>query len=149
MIPRHWQAVVNTLPFPLHSFLHIHQDNIISDLADIAKGNDILPFPSPEKPQMHPGPGTIKAVMHPVFISKSTSPTKPRRLQSFIFMTSFCLRSQIVIFPLLPGSFISYPYIRRKSRKYSFPAHSAPYAQGISNIKFRIQGQPHPHRYFP
>ena len=29
-------------------FLHIHQDNIISDLADIAKGNDILLFPPPK-----------------------------------------------------------------------------------------------------
>ena len=38
-----------------------------------------------KNPQKLPGPGTIRAMMHPVFMSKSTSPTKPSRWQFLMF----------------------------------------------------------------
>ena len=56
----------------------------------------------PRKPQTQPGPGTMIASIFPVLMSKSTSPTKPRRLQSFTFITSRCLSSQIRIDINLP-----------------------------------------------
>ena len=52
--------------------------------------------------QYNIGPGTMIASIFPVLMSKSTSPTKPRRLQSFTFITSRCLSSQIRIDINLP-----------------------------------------------
>ena len=51
-------------------------------------------FSLPNIPQRHPGPGIIRWVIQPVFSSNSTSPTKPRRLQSQIFITSFFLNQK-------------------------------------------------------
>ena len=45
---------------------------------------------------------TMIASIFPVLMSKSTSPTKPRLLQSFTFITSRCLSSQIRIDINLP-----------------------------------------------
>ena len=47
-------------------------------------------------PQKQPGPNTMIAVIQPLHISKSTSPTNPRRLQSSALITSFCFNSDIL-----------------------------------------------------
>ena len=79
----------------LHIFLfYMNQNNVISHLADIAEWDHIFLLP-PQNPQNAPGPGTMMAVIHPLFISKSTSPTNPSLLQSCALITSFCFKSEI------------------------------------------------------
>lgn len=75
------------------SFSFISTRMISFPTWQISQKGIIYSFSLPRKPQIHPGPGTIRASMQPVSISKSTSPTKPRRLQVFTLITSFCLRS--------------------------------------------------------
>lgn len=69
-------------------FFNVHQYNIVSHLADVTERYHIFLLPS-QKPHMQPGPGTIRASRQPVSMSKSTSPTNPRRLQVFTLITSF------------------------------------------------------------
>ena len=80
------------LPLRPFRLFNIHQDNILPHLANITKRDHIFLFPARKSPQMQPGPGTIRARRQPVFMSKSTFPTKPRRLQVLTLITSFCLR---------------------------------------------------------
>ena len=75
------------------SFSFISTRMISFPTWQISQKGIIYSFSLPRKPQIHPGPGTIRASMQPVSISKSTSPTNPRRLQVFTLITSFCFKS--------------------------------------------------------
>ena len=78
---------------------------ISSPIWQISQNGIMYSFSWPRNPQIQPGPGTIIARSLPVQISKSTSPTKPSRLQSFTLITSFCLKSQILTACLRPLSY--------------------------------------------
>ena len=73
-----------------HSFFSLSSTRIMSSPICLMSQKGITySFSCPKNPQTQPGPGTMIAIILPVQISKSTSPTKPRRLQSFILITSF------------------------------------------------------------
>lgn len=73
-------------------FFDFDEDDIITNLADAAPGNDVFAF-SAGKKQNLPGPGTMRAVMAPVLRSNSRSTGQPRLRQVQVLMTSFCLSS--------------------------------------------------------
>lgn len=103
--PWFFRAANQHFMFSDTSFSFISTKIISFPTWQISQKGIMYSFSLPRKPQMHPGPGTMRASMQPVSISKSTSPTKPRRLQVFTLMTSFCLRSYILV-ALTSGCFL-------------------------------------------
>lgn len=85
----------HTLHFSSTSFCFTWTRIISSPTWQISQNGITYSFSRPKNPQNAPGPGTMIAVIHPLFISKSTSPTNPSLLQSSALITSFCFKSEI------------------------------------------------------
>lgn len=97
------------LQFSSTSFLFTFTRIMSSPTCRISQYGITYSFSLPKKPQKLPGPGTMIAVIQPLHISKSTSPTNPRRLQSSALITSFCFSSEILKLNRTCLSSLEYP----------------------------------------